>query len=233
MRRDVNINTRRFVGVRPCLSLHESVVIVEISEDKVRKDIEARRVVPAKNDICSSVSRLSFDWSELLALAVIYHTDDLPAHWRKSVWHDWKTLSVERLNESMPLLNMDMFDVCHIVPCNLNIPIRSSNHLYIDASSVLEKVLPRINLYARGLMRIDENNEILEGTPVFKGTRISVIHVGHMLSYGESIKNLMEDFPEITEGDIEFSRLYYEAHPPIGRPRKDAGSSRHDKLAVG
>lgn len=58
-------------------------------------------------------------------------------------------------------------------------------------------------------MTIDE--EILHGTPVFKGTRVPIETFFDYLATGETINDFLEDFPtvkkELVEMAIEYSKL--------------------------
>jgi uncharacterized protein (DUF433 family) len=79
-----------------------------------------------------------------------------------------------------------------------------------------QDVRARAELYQRGLERIDRDDEILGGEPVFKGTRLAVRHIGGMRANGQSVEQIREDYPELSSDDIEFARLYAEA-PPFAR----------------
>jgi uncharacterized protein (DUF433 family) len=87
---------------------------------------------------------------------------------------------------------------------------------------LIEDVGPRIDLYREGLKRIHEDDEILGGEPAFKGTRLAVRHDGGMRAKGEPAERIIEDYPELTLDDVEFARLYTEAHPLVGRPKAGA-----------
>ena len=62
-------------------------------------------------------------------------------------------------------------------------------------------------------------DDILGGEPVFVGSRLAVRHVGGMLAQGTDLSEVQEDYPYLTERDIEFARLYVAAYPRMGRPR--------------
>jgi uncharacterized protein (DUF433 family) len=66
---------------------------------------------------------------------------------------------------------------------------------------------------------ISRRSNVLDGDPVFKGTRLSVLHIGKMFDRGEALENILEDYPYLEGGDIKFAHLYYKAHPTVGRPR--------------
>ena len=54
------------------------------------------------------------------------------------------------------------------------------------------------------------DHEICHGKPTFKGTRIMVWQVLEMLAAGESMKEILEDFPSLTPAHIR-SALEYAA----------------------
>lgn len=61
---------------------------------------------------------------------------------------------------------------------------------------------------------------MLSGEPVFEGTRISVRHVGELARKGVSVSILLEDFPRLSEPDIELARKFVAMARPADRIRK-------------
>ena len=55
---------------------------------------------------------------------------------------------------------------------------------------------------------IEINSEIKFGKPCIKGTRISVLDVINWLDAGMSIEEIKNDFPELTNEQIEACILY-------------------------
>jgi uncharacterized protein (DUF433 family) len=80
----------------------------------------------------------------------------------------------------------------------------------------------RTDLYKNGLGRIVSDKKILAGEPVFRGTRLSVRHVGGMRLNGEPTERILEDYPDLSAEDVEFAALYTAANPGPGRARTDA-----------
>ncbi len=60
--------------------------------------------------------------------------------------------------------------------------------------------------------------EILGGTPVIRGTRLSVYAILGRLEGGESIADLRKDYPEIPEVAFAAAETYARTHPLRGRP---------------
>ena len=60
--------------------------------------------------------------------------------------------------------------------------------------------------------------DILGGTPVIRGTRVSVHAVRARLEGGEPVEELMEDYPAVPREAFEAAALYARTHPLRGRP---------------
>ena len=65
---------------------------------------------------------------------------------------------------------------------------------------------------------ITSHPDILGGTPVIAGTRISVYSILGRLQDGETADDITRDHPRISEQAIETAELYAKAHPLCGRP---------------
>lgn len=122
---------------------------------------------------------------------------------------------------------------------------KDRKRLYADIANALERGLTRVDLgpgwtldvaaVATDLRRrvadfeawraaLVARDDILGGEPVFPGSRLAVRHVGKMLARGADPAEVREDYPELTERDIEFARLFAVAYPRIGRPRGQAAA---------
>jgi uncharacterized protein (DUF433 family) len=53
-----------------------------------------------------------------------------------------------------------------------------------------------------------EDKRVLGGTAVIKGTRLSVSHIGGLARKEGGIQEIKQDYPYLTEEDIQFCRLY-------------------------
>lgn len=65
---------------------------------------------------------------------------------------------------------------------------------------------------------IASNPDILGGTPVITGTRLTVYAFLGRLQDGDSIDGLLADYPEIPREAFMAAELYAKAHPLRGRP---------------
>jgi uncharacterized protein (DUF433 family) len=71
---------------------------------------------------------------------------------------------------------------------------------------------------ARGM--VAEDPQILDGTPVFRGTRIPVHDVAASVGAGLSRERIRSAYPGLDDRMIELAAIYAEATPPRGRPRR-------------
>ena len=69
---------------------------------------------------------------------------------------------------------------------------------------------------------ITSDPEILGGTPVVAGTRVSVYAIRGRLADGDTPEDLAEDFPHIDRGAFRAASVFAKAHPlerhPSGKP---------------
>jgi len=66
--------------------------------------------------------------------------------------------------------------------------------------------------------QIELNPEIMGGTPVLRGTRMTVYAVLGRLDGGETVEDILADYPELTREAVETAALYARTHPFVGRP---------------
>jgi len=65
---------------------------------------------------------------------------------------------------------------------------------------------------------VEENPEIKGGIPVIRGTRLSVYAVEGRRRDGDTIDDLVADYPHLSREAFETALLYARAHPRRGRP---------------
>lgn len=92
----------------------------------------------------------------------------------------------------------------------------------VDAGPTAKVIAERLQRYRRGMRLIVEDPEIQAGAATFKGTRLLVHHIAGLLQQGILEAELREDYPNLTPEMIEAARIYVQAHPRRGRPRRPA-----------
>jgi len=94
----------------------------------------------------------------------------------------------------------------------------------LDLQRVLADHRDRRNAFMTWKERLVQSDDILSGEPVFPNSRLAVRHIGTMLRRGASVEEVREDYPYLTEQDLEFAKLYAVAYPKVGRPRAQGDS---------
>src|SRR6266446_1025270 len=89
----------------------------------------------------------------------------------------------------------------------------------IDVGQLVGDALERTEKYraARDAF-IVVDDEVMGGTPVIRGTRMTVYSVLGRIKHGESIDDILEDNPDLTRAAIEAAVMYARTHPMVGRP---------------
>jgi len=204
------------------LSLREAIVLADVPEAKVRKDIETGLLTPIKS---GNLDRLLFRWADAFAFAAVYKRDQLSAALRKRAFEKLEGL-MEPSARRHYYYHLDTNALMSAkLACDRPSKVFGSHdrlmlddYLFIDTEKVAKDLGPRLDAYAEGLTRIEEKEGVLGGEAVFKKTRLSVRHIGKMREDGEAIENIIEDYPYLHKDDVEFARLYFLSHPTLGRP---------------
>jgi uncharacterized protein (DUF433 family) len=68
--------------------------------------------------------------------------------------------------------------------------------------------------------RLISDPNILGGETVFPNSRLSVRRVGAMLERGESLEVIKEDYPYLSDEDLQFAQRYVRAYPSMEQPTK-------------
>jgi uncharacterized protein (DUF433 family) len=173
----------------------EASAVLGLAEVRVRKEIEYGLIR------ASSPPRLSFQ--ELVYLRVLALLDlELSIADRQKL-HDRITaaLSKERLPESVMVGRL----------------------LELRLKPLVREVRLRVGAFMRWRdERVVADSAVLGGEPVFRGSRLSVRHIGGMAERGEHVGNILEDYPYLSRRDVEFARVFVRAYPRLGRPRESA-----------
>jgi uncharacterized protein (DUF433 family) len=219
--------------VRAMLSLREATVLADVAEAKVRKDIETGLLAPIKS---ANLERLLFRWADVFVFAAVYKGDLLSAALRKKAFAELEGLTAPSSRRHF----YDHLDAAALLAATLTRDrpsqlfgagdrLQLDDYLFIDIAKVVEDLAARVDLYAKGLTHIEQKEGVLGGEAVFKNTRLSVNHIGKMREGGEPIADIIEDYPYLRPDDVEFARLYFKAHPVLGRPprREESGVAGH------
>ena len=86
-------------------------------------------------------------------------------------------------------------------------------------SSIWEDVDRRLSQLKVAQQMVVEDLEILRGTPVIRGTRISVHDVASLVDAGTPAQEILDIYPSLTQAQIGLASIYAKANPQRGRPR--------------
>lgn len=96
----------------------------------------------------------------------------------------------------------------------------------VKIGDIVIELRERLNQFERWKSdRVQRDPLILSGEPTFKGTRLSIRHIGTMLLRGAPAEEVTEDYPYLSGEDLEFAKLFTAAYPPRGRPRESHKAS--------
>lgn len=191
-----------------CLSVSEVAALSGVSEKIVRNEIH-RGVIPSGK---RRAQRKHWRFPpDAVAYFILFSKIPFPKEDRQAVYELMSTAKQRAGNwrKSRPdTLDRDGF-------------------LTINTKRFLSDSNKKLRLYRQGLRRIESRPEILSGEEVFKGTRLSVRHIGGMLRKGVTVEDVKADHPILTIDDIRFAEIYSAVKRSPGRPTKSINLRRN------
>lgn len=89
----------------------------------------------------------------------------------------------------------------------------------VDIGRLVGDVLERAERYrAARDSWIQIRDSIMGGTPVIRGTRMTVYSVLGRIDNGETIDDILAENPDLKQEAVEAAITYARTHPPMGRP---------------
>jgi uncharacterized protein (DUF433 family) len=89
----------------------------------------------------------------------------------------------------------------------------------VGVGSLTRHAIERAERYAAAR---DSWIEIVEGVqggrPVIKGTRLAISAICGRLSSGDSVEDLLQDYPDLPRAALEAAFLYGKTSPQVGHP---------------
>ena len=181
------------------LTIRETAALSGVPRTAIEKAVEARVLQPL-----TAPARLRGGAMRYLPIrAVVYfqalkaaRLTDLPLRHKRSIW-----TCVARL-EPMEL------DTIEFTP-----------GATLDLARLAANSLRNAERYREARDRyITSDADILGGTPVVAGTRVTVYAVLGRLQDGDTVEDLVDDYPHIPREALQAAELYAKAHPLRGRP---------------
>lgn len=91
--------------------------------------------------------------------------------------------------------------------------------LTIDLLPFFERSIARLERLDAATELVTISDDVMGGTPVISGTRVPVHDVAAAMAASIPVKEILEDYPSLTEDKLELAALYAEANPLRGRPK--------------
>ena len=185
--------------ITPDLTIRETAALSGVSRNLIEKAVEARIM-----DALSASARFRGGATRYLPIRAVayFHAlqsarlTDLPLRHKRSIWRCMARLEPMKL-ETIEFAPGALLDLERLAANSLGFAER-----YRDARDRC----------------ITSNEDILGGTPVIAGTRITVYAVLGRLQDGETVEELMNDYPGVPREAFEAAEIYAKAHPLRGRP---------------
>jgi uncharacterized protein (DUF433 family) len=191
-----------FMAMQPDLTIRETAALAGASMAMVENALEkgVLRAIVRSPDRRGGAGRY-LPMQAVAYFAVIRRAElsDLPVRHKKCIW---QVLAHRKLGELAGLIDLEYMP-----------------GLKIDVRRLAGESLDHAVRYKRAKEEhIVVDPEILGGTPVIRGTRLTVYAVHARLAAGESVDDVVEDYPQLTREAIEAADVYARTHPLRGRP---------------
>ena len=170
---------------------NEAAAFADLSPKRIYKEIEYRVIQPV-----SDAPRLSF--ATLIYLRALKEIDfEFSVKYRTALYQNL----VKAIEESASTLEFAKFFV-------------------LELSSIDRELSELISQFNQWKSYLVNNPKIKGGQTVFPNSRLSVNYIGRIITRGESLQAIQEDYPYLSELDLKFAPLYVKAYPTMGRPKK-------------
>jgi uncharacterized protein (DUF433 family) len=113
---------------------------------------------------------------------------------------------------------------------NLGRYVLREGFLTVDLRPILRKVEKGGDLLNEAEAIVVVDPDILGGMPVIKGTRIPVHDVAASVRKNIPVERILHAYPGLTEQKMALAKLWSDAHPPRGKPRRVADDVATAKL---
>ncbi len=104
--------------------------------------------------------------------------------------------------------------------------LKYTEALIIDVDAARAKMTTRLEVLERATRTIESDPDIMQGTPVFRGTRVPVYLIAEMVERGVSSEEILDGYPSLTRAMIDHARVYAASHPKAGRPSTQPWSGK-------
>jgi uncharacterized protein (DUF433 family) len=188
-------------------SVNEAAAIAEVSPETIRTALDKKSVKPSHKRKTGKAVRHQFSVGDVLFVKLLV---EFPF-----------PLSREDKKALAQILARGDTRSSHWSREGADLVYRSGKmQLLVECKSFRQTVAKNLAAFRWGRRRVVSSPEILGGEPVFRGTRIPVQHVAALFRKSVPEKEIVEDFPSLSERDLAYARLFSRFGEKPGRPRK-------------
>lgn len=178
------------------LTLHEAAVLAGVPRSHITKAIEHKVITPVAGEARLKGGQTRFVSAHAVAyLAAIRKAglSDLPLRHKRMI--------ASRLRAMGPQLK----------------PVELAEGLVLDVDRLAAPLYAAAMRYTQARdAYIVSDDAILGGLPVIRGTRLSVYAIAGRLAHGETLDELMTDYPDIPREAFEAAEMFARTHPRRG-----------------
>jgi len=183
----------------PDLTIRETANLSGVTYSAVEKAVESKVIRVINDDgTVRGASRRFLPLRAVAYFAAIKEARlvDLPLRHKRKIWAELSRLEEVALG-----------------------PVEFSPGTSLDIERLAARTFKTAIEYKRARdSYIVSDPDILGGTPVIKGTRLTVYSIAGRLQNGEDIEDLMADYPSIPRAAFAAADVFARTHPLRGRP---------------
>ena len=188
-------------------SVNEAAAIAEVSPDVIRTALEKKAVTPSHRQRVGKAVRHQFSIGDVLFVKLL-------------VEFPFPLTRRDKLSLSQILAHGNKKAAQWSLEGNDLVYRSGEIQMSIECKSLRKTVAKNLAAYRWGRRRIVSSPDILDGEPVFRGTRIPVQHVASLFRKGVREPEMVEDFPALNARDFAYARLVARVGDRPGRPKK-------------
>jgi uncharacterized protein (DUF433 family) len=98
--------------------------------------------------------------------------------------------------------------------------------LVIQVKSVRQELDEDLKKLEKAAEMAVSDPEVMNGTPVYRGTRIPIDLIANMVRQGTKIDEILEGYPALDREKVDLAPLYVQAFPRRGRPARRPWAKR-------
>lgn len=191
---------------RASLTVKETACLAEVTPRTVEKAIENRVFFVTHKKPARPGGAQRF----LPPMAVVYLValrasglTDLPIRKKKLLWKELKELASSKSGHKAKLK-----------------PVSIGRGVIVNVDELAADEFETAVNYIDGKHKhLDIDEDILGGTPIIAGTRMTVYSVLARINEGESLEEIHEDNPDISIEALQTAEIYARSNPILGRPK--------------